>query len=90
MFIKNYKLKKNLYYKGTDSDVRALQMFLNIRGYVLARSGHGSIGNETNYFDNATKQALIKLQKANKIYTANGNFGPVTREFVNKTLEVKN
>ena len=90
LFIKNYKFKKNLYYKGTDSDVRALQMFLNIRGYVLARSGPGSIGNETNYFGNATKQALIKFQKANKIYPANGNFGPVTREFVNKTLEVKN
>jgi hypothetical protein len=90
IFIKNYKFKKNLYYRDTDSDVRALQMFLNIRGYVLARSGAGSIGNETKYFGNATKQALIKFQKANKIYPANGNFGPVTREFVNKILEIKN
>ena len=90
LFIKNYKFKKNLSFGDTHNDVKSLQMFLNIRGYILARSGAGSIGNETKYFGNATKQALIKFQKANKIYPANGNFGPVTREFVNKILEVRN
>ncbi len=90
LFIKNYRFKKNLSVGMTNNDVKALQMFLNTRGFILARVGYGSIGNETSYFGNATRQALIKFQKANSIYPASGYFGPVTREFVNKILEVKN
>lgn len=90
LFIKNYRFKKNLSVGMTNNDVKALQMFLNTRGFILTRVGYGSIGNETSYFGNATRQALIKFQKANNIYPASGYFGPVTREFVNKILEVKN
>jgi sugar lactone lactonase YvrE len=90
LFIKNYKFKKNLTLGSANKDVKALQMFLNIRGFILSGSGPGSIGNETIYFGNATRQALIKFQKANNIYPANGYFGPMTREFVNKILEIKN
>ncbi len=90
LFVQNYKFKKNLTLGSTGSDVQALQMFLNLRGYVLARSAAGSIGRESYYFGNATKQALIKFQKANNIKPAAGYFGPTTREVVNKMLEIRN
>jgi hypothetical protein len=68
---------------STGSDIKSLQIYLNTHGYVIAKTGAGSIGHETNYFGPATKTALIKFQKANGITPAVGYFGPVTREYVN-------
>ena len=68
--------------KGTD--VKALQQFLNINGYSISKNGAGSTGNETTTFGPATKAALIKFQKANKISPAAGYFGPITINVVNK------
>jgi len=59
--------------------VKALQMFLNANGYVVSASGAGSVGNETEYFGNATKAALAKLQAAQGITPAAGYFGAKTR-----------
>ncbi|QQG38321.1 MAG: peptidoglycan-binding protein [Candidatus Kaiserbacteria bacterium] len=67
----------------TGADVKALQVYLNTKGYVVAASGPGSPGNETTRFGNATKAALIKLQKAAGISPASGFFGPKTRAYVN-------
>ena len=61
------------------ADVKALQVYLNTHGYVIASSGAGSPGNETTKFGGATKAALIKFQKANGITPAAGYFGPKTR-----------
>jgi hypothetical protein len=81
-----FVFKKNLKAGMTDGDVKQLQKILNANGYKVALSGSGSPGKETNYFGNATKAALIKFQKANKIYPSNGFFGPLTRAIVNKKI----
>lgn len=66
----------------TGEDVRALQQYLNAKGYTVAVSGPGSVGNETNLFGPATQAAVIVLQKENGITPAIGYFGPITRAYV--------
>lgn len=61
------------------SDVKLLQQLLNAQGYLLAETGVGSIGNETEYFGTLTQNALIKYQAANNISPAAGYFGSITR-----------
>ena len=51
---------KNLTVGSTGSDVKALQQFLNGKGYTVASSGPGSAGNESMYFGPATRAALAK------------------------------
>lgn len=71
-------ITRDLSVGATGSDVKALQQFLNSNGYLIANSGAGSKGKETNMFGYATKNALIKFQKANNI-SASGFFGEKTR-----------
>ncbi len=78
-----YQFKKNLILGTVDVEVKELQKYLNENGFTVAKSGAGSVGKETTKFGAATKAALIKFQKANKITPAVGYFGPVTRKFVN-------
>ena len=73
----------NIEFGATDSDVRALQQYLNAHGFPVASSGAGSPGNETNYFGPATRAALAAFQAANDINPPAGYFGPITRAFVN-------
>lgn len=62
---------------GVDGeDVRCLQKYLNGRGFVIAESGPGSVGNETSLFRTLTKEAVVKWQKANNVNPASGVFGP--------------
>lgn len=63
-------------------DVRMLQKYLNGKGYVIAASGPGSLGNETTRFGELTKAALIRFQKEHDILPAVGFFGPITRAFI--------
>jgi peptidoglycan hydrolase-like protein with peptidoglycan-binding domain len=79
-----YIFTKTLSLGSNNEEVRQLQIFLNNKGYNVTSSGPGSKGNETTYFGNATKKALIKYQTDNKIYPSSGLFGPITRGFVNK------
>ncbi len=80
------------------TDVKELQIFLNSQGFILAKSGPGSPGNETNFFGRRTKAALIKYQEANKqeilkplkLKRGTGFFGPYTMRFVNAILEKQN
>lgn len=67
----------------TSTDVCHLQVYLNNHGFPVALTGPGSAGKETDYFGNATQKALAKFQAANGISPALGNFGPITRAFVN-------
>lgn len=66
----------------THAEVRALQQFLNARGFTVAAVGQGSRGNEGTYFGARTKAALSAFQKANGITPAVGYFGPKTRAVV--------
>jgi hypothetical protein len=75
--------KSNLTLGSLGSEVKALQEFLNAKGYTIATSGPGSPGNETTRFGTLTKAALIKYQKAKGITPAVGYFGPITRSAVN-------
>jgi hypothetical protein len=75
---------RDLKFGMTGADVKKLQQYLNNNGYVVAKTGAGSKGKETTTFGPATRSALIKFQKANKITPAIGYFGPVTRAFVGK------
>jgi peptidoglycan hydrolase-like protein with peptidoglycan-binding domain len=64
-------------------DVKKLQQYLNAQGFIIARSGLGSKGNETTLFGPATQRALIAFQRANNIRPASGFLGPITRNFIN-------
>ena len=72
-------ITNNLKIGSSNVDVLKLQKFLNSQGYFVAKTGPGSPGRETLYFGPATRAALIKYQKANKI-PATGFFGPLTRK----------
>nr|MBP7005604.1 fibronectin type III domain-containing protein [Patescibacteria group bacterium] len=78
--------KKNLSVGSTGEDVRRLQKFLNAQGYFVAKTGPGSPNNETVRYGAATKQALIRFQKAKKINPANGNLFDKTRSVINKAI----
>ena len=73
---------RNLDVGGTGEDVRALQRFLNAKGYQIVASGPGSPGNETTTFGSLTRAALAKFQEANGIFPPAGYFGPKTRAFI--------
>jgi hypothetical protein len=76
IFSRDLKLGSN------GNDVRELQKFLNVHGYIISSTGPGSIGNETTYFGFLTKKALINYQKAMHIVPSVGFFGPITRAIV--------
>jgi hypothetical protein len=64
-------------------DVRALQVYLNTHGSIVAAFGPGSRGSETATFGPATRAALARFQAANNISPAVGFFGLLTRGYVN-------
>jgi photosystem II stability/assembly factor-like uncharacterized protein len=74
---------RNLTIGSTGPDVKALQIYLNTHGFILAITGPGSPGNETNLFGALTRDALAKFQAAKGISPAAGFFGPLTRAYVN-------
>jgi len=59
-----FQFTKNLKPNVTNDDIKTLQIFLNANGFIIADSGAGSKGQETNYFGQKTKQALMKFQQA--------------------------
>jgi len=76
-----FEFTKDLSLNMVNEDVRNLQIYLNNNGFPIASSGVGSPGHESNRFGPATKAALIKFQKANKI-PSTGYFGPLTRGII--------
>jgi peptidoglycan hydrolase-like protein with peptidoglycan-binding domain len=77
-------LTKNLKQGMTSDEVKILQVFLNKKGYIVSSSGNGSLGNETNYFGEKTRQALMLFQKNNGL-TPDGIVGPMMRGIINNT-----
>ena len=76
------QFSRNLTVMSTGKDVKELQQFLNNNGFLISTKGYGSPNNETTYFGNATKKALIQFQIANNISPAKGYFGQATRDFI--------
>ncbi len=75
-------LTRNLSLGMTGEDVRLLQKFLNSKGFVIATTGSGSVGNETTYFGPATRAAVIKFQIAKSISPSVGYVGSITRAVI--------
>lgn len=71
------------------NSVQLLQKFLNNQGFVIAKSGPGSPGNETDYFGVLTQKALAAFQKKNNINPASGFFGSITRGVIWKMINQK-
>lgn len=63
--------------------VKTLQQFLNTHGFIIATSGPGSLGNETETFGSLTLQAVKKFQEQYSIAKQGepgyGRVGPKTR-----------
>jgi hypothetical protein len=80
--------RRNLSFGMRGEDVRMLQRYLNIKGFIVAMSGAGSFNNETMYFGPATRAALIRFQNEHKaslgISSGTGFFGPLTRALIQK------
>lgn len=74
--------KRDLQAGASGDDVKALQAYLNAKGFAVAAKGAGSPGNETTKFGGLTKAALIKFQKAKGITPAAGYFGAKTRGYI--------
>lgn len=72
-------------------DVKKLQQYLNQRGFIVAESGNGSPGQESELFGPGTKDALKRFQesyadillKPYGLTEGTGFFGSVTRSFIN-------
>jgi|GEM_PF-1549422 len=80
--IQAFVFTRTLKLGSTGSDVKQLQKYLNANGFTVAAKGVGSIGKETTFFGNATKAALIKYQKANKLKQT-GILDQATRNLLN-------
>lgn len=74
-----FKFYRDLKLGMTGDDVKELQKYLNTHGYALTNSGAGSLNNETTYFGNLTKQAVIRYQTDHNIKPNVGYFGFITR-----------
>lgn len=73
------------------ADVKRLQEYLNTHGFIVAETGVGSPGRETELFGANTEIALKKFQEANAdvlltpygLTTGTGFFGEATRALIN-------
>lgn len=79
VFLNNLKLGMK---DNNTNEIYQLQKYLNTHGYVITSQGVGSPGNESHYFGQLTKSALIKFQIVNKLYP-DGILGIKTREIIN-------
>lgn len=87
----NILITKNLKIGDDDAEVKLLQEFLNSRGFLVAESGPGSIGQETTRFGRGTQEALIKFQEFNSelilkpfgLTQGTGVVGEMTRKLIN-------
>lgn len=85
----------NIRINSVGPEVKALQIFLNENGFLVAESGPGSKGNETEFFGEKTRDAVIRFQEANdiilqrvEIYNnkGTGNFFWSTKQEANEML----
>jgi hypothetical protein len=87
-----YVFKRTLKVGSRGADVKALQVFLNTHGFLLASSGVGSPGHETSLYGKLTANTVAKFQEAyaRKILVplgltkGTGIFGSATMKVVNQ------
>lgn len=85
-----YAFSRNLRQGMHGNDVRELQKFLNTHGFVIAKNGSGSPGQETDYFGPSTAVAITRFQESNagqiltplRLTKGTGNFMESTRRFL--------
>ncbi|OGZ43420.1 MAG: hypothetical protein A3J55_02995 [Candidatus Ryanbacteria bacterium RIFCSPHIGHO2_02_FULL_45_17b] len=70
---------KDLTMGSTGMDVKCLQEYLNSAGHMVASSGAGSPGMESEYFGSRTQSAVSKWQAANSVSPSVGYFGSKSR-----------
>ena len=88
---KSSLITKNLKLGDIDPEVKILQQYLNKKGFLIAASGPGSPGQETEKFGAGTKEALIKFQEANAeilltpfgLKEGTGIVGDLTKKLIN-------
>ncbi|MDD5711063.1 MAG: prenyltransferase/squalene oxidase repeat-containing protein [Candidatus Colwellbacteria bacterium] len=80
------RFTRDLNIGSVGEDVRRLQQYLNAHSCALNASGYGSPGNETVFFGELTRSALICLQMKSGIIPAVGYFGPITRAYISTHL----
>src|SRR3989344_7825301 len=87
----NIQFIKSLKFKSEGEEVKQLQQILNNLGFVIAKEGVGSKGNETNYFGSLTREAVKKFQcqhnivcSGNEQTTGYGLLGLKTRAKLNE------
>src|SRR3989344_7056496 len=79
-----YTFNTNLTVGSTGTDVKNLQKVLNMSADTqVASSGAGSPGNESSYFGNLTKAAVMRFQTKNGISPVAGYVGALTRAKLN-------
>jgi parallel beta-helix repeat protein len=83
VYTNNFVFTKNLKLGNNNIEVKELQKFLNSNNFTVSILGAGSKGQETTYFGEKTRQALIKFQISNNIKPSIGFFGPITRAKMN-------
>lgn len=89
--IKSVLITKNLKLGDIDPEVKILQQYLNKKGFLIAKTGPGSPGNETEKFGAGTKEALIRFQEANAeillapfgLKNGTGVVGDLTKKLIN-------
>ena len=79
---------KDLTMGSTGSDVMCLQKYLNSAGHMVASSGAGSPGMESEYFGSRSQAAVSKWQAANGVSPAAGYFGSKSRAMYNSLIVV--
>jgi hypothetical protein len=84
--IVSFTFTRDLQLHDVGTDVKALQEFLNSKGFLVSKMGSGSLGHETTYFGSKTFYALTEFQKSVGIH-ATGYFGSITRAYVNKLMQ---
>ncbi len=98
-FAHAYTFSKDLYVGSEGEDVYQLQKILNSNLQTqITKSGIGSPGNETNFFGEKTKQAVIAFQNLYKkeiltpqsLSSGTGNVDIYTRNILNTLTEQKN
>ncbi len=91
----NFFFKRTLQLGSIGADVRALQIFLNTHGFIVAKKGPGSFGKESVVYGPATLKALALFQtkyadlilKPLHLKHPTGVLGIATRKIVEKMMD---
>ena len=82
----SFVFTRNLHYGMTGNDIQKLQEFLVSQNSGPATKKLATL-NATMYFATLTQNALIEFQNKVGIKPASGNFGPITRAYINSLVK---